>query len=143
MTFQELKEKLESIGYSLEDKGCNRHYIINHKKINTQWYFWDGCIQLDKTNYDVAPEFCVVFRLKHTTFRLQDDVLTIGEKENPHIFVQFYNFNKKKGAEFSPEKKGCGKREYIKTEKGGTWAVCGCPNGWLCSDCSPKEKKNA
>lgn len=106
MIHQELKEKLESIGYSFEDKGCNRYYIINHKNINTGWYFWDGCIQMDKTNYDIAPEFCVVFRLKHTIFRLQNNCLTIGEKENPHIFVQFYNFDKKKGADLNTEAKG-------------------------------------
>ncbi len=37
--------------------------------------------------------------------------------------------------------KGCGKKEYIKTEKGGTWAICGCNNGWYCNKCKEEAER--
>ncbi len=41
---------------------------------------------------------------------------------------------------FSDKPQGCGKREYIKVGTGGTWAVCGCNNGWFCSECREDTK---
>lgn len=55
------------------------------------------------------------------------------DKEREYIMNKMKNKNKTE----------CGKKEYIKVGKGGTWAVCGCPNGWLCSDCSSKPSNKS
>ncbi len=97
---EKLKQKLSEIGYRLAHRGCDHYEIFNHNNIGTGWMLWDNKLSKDGTNRNEPNDetSSVYFDLKFVDFKVIDgDCLTISEqRENPKIFIQFYNHDKKR-----------------------------------------------
>lgn len=97
-----LKTELEKIDFSLEYCGANHMKIMNHKKEFTGFLLFDNTIEFK------GEECSVFFGLKDVRYRWIKDTLTITEDKEPkeaHIFIQFYNFDKKEEMSVKEEKK--------------------------------------
>ena len=110
------------------------YHLIENKS------FVDACKDL-KINYrdvnvkDVKEQPKSLDEITEMVRKLRKDIET-----NPKLKKELEGYENMLD-EFEEKPKGCGKKEYIKTEKGGTWAICGCNNGWYCNKCKEEAEK--